>query len=67
MDNTMKNDKKSPLRALICDEMKAQHITQSELARRIGVTRQEINNFLNGHRAIPFDKLEKICTELKII
>lgn len=64
---TTQNSPKSPLRALICDEMKTQHITQSELARRIGVTRQEINNFLNGHRAIPFDTLEKICLELKIL
>ena len=62
----MKNTR-SPLRALICAEMKAQHITQSELARRLGVTRQEINNFLSGRSAIHFDKLEKICTELKIL
>lgn len=62
----MKNTR-SPLRALIFTEMKAQHITQSELARRLGITRQEINNFLSGRTAIHFDKLEKICTELKIL
>lgn len=57
----------SPLRGLIISTMNEQHITQSELARRLGVTRQEINNFLSGRTAIHFDKLEKICTELKIL
>lgn len=58
---------KFPLRALIASTMNEQHITQSELARRLGVTRQEINNFLSGRSAIHFNKLEKICIELKIL
>ena len=64
---TTSTSPKSTLRALIFSTMNEQHITQSELARRLGVTRQEINNFLSGRTAIHFDKLEKICTELKIL
>ena len=58
--------KQSPLRTMLTEMMHEQNITQSEMARRIGVTRQEINNFLSGRTAIHFDKLEKICIELKI-
>ena len=64
---TTSTSPKSTLRALIISTMNEQHITQSELARRLGVTRQEINNFLSGRTAIRFDKLDKICTELKIL
>lgn len=58
--------KQSPLRTMLIEMMQEQNISQAEMARRIGVTRQEVNNFLSGRSAIHFDKLEKICIELKI-
>ena len=58
--------KQSPLRTMLIETMQEQNISQAEMARRIGVTRQEVNNFLSGRSAIHFDKLEKICIELKI-
>ena len=58
--------KQSPLRTMLIEMMQEQNISQAEMARRIGVTRQEVNNFLSGRQVISFDKLEKICIELKI-
>lgn len=62
----MMEAKQSPLRTMLIETMQEQNISQAEMARRIGVTRQEVNNFLSGRSAIHFDKLEKICIELKI-
>ena len=59
--------KQSPLRAMLIEMMQEQNISQAEMARRIGVTRQEVNNFLSGRQVISFDKLERICQELKIL
>ena len=61
-----KQTKQSPLRTMLIEMMQEQNISQAEMARRIGVTRQEINNFLSGRQVISFDKLERICQELKI-
>ena len=61
-----KKTKQSPLRTMLIEMMQEQNISQAEMARRIGVTRQEINNFLSGRQVISFDKLERICQELKI-
>ena len=58
---------KSPLRTMLIEMMQEQNISQAEMARRIGVTRQEVNNFLSGRQVISFDKLERICQELKIL
>lgn len=62
-----KKTKQSPLRTMLIEMMQEQSISQAEMARRIGVTRQEVNNFLSGRQVIPFDKLERICQELKIL
>ena len=62
----MMEAKQSPLRTMLIEMMQEQNISQAEMARRIGVTRQEVNNFLSGRQVISFDKLEKICIELKI-
>ena len=59
--------KQSPLRTMLIEMMQEQNISQAEMARRIGVTRQEVNNFLSGRQVISFDKLERICQELKIL
>lgn len=59
--------KQSPLRTMLIEMMQEQSISQAEMARRIGVTRQEVNNFLSGRQVISFDKLERICQELKIL
>lgn len=59
--------KQSPLRAMLIEMMQEQNISQAEMARRIGVTRQEVNNFLSGRQVISFDKLERLCQELKIL
>ena len=59
-------NQKSPLRTMLIEMMQEQNISQAEMARRIGVTRQEVNNFLSGRQVISFDKLERICQELKI-
>ena len=60
-------NQKSPLRTMLIKMMQEQNISQAERARRIGVTRQEVNNFLSGRQVISFDKLERICQELKIL
>lgn len=60
-------NQKSPLRTMLIKMMQEQNISQAEMARRIGVTRQEVNNFLSGRQVISFDKLERICQELKIL
>ena len=52
---------------MLIEMMQEQSISQAEMARRIGVTRQEVNNFLSGRQVISFDKLERICQELKIL
>ena len=62
-----KKTKQSPLRTMLIEMMQEQNISQAEMARRIGVTRQEVNNFLSGRQVISFDKLERICQELKIL
>ena len=62
-----KKTKQSPLRTMLIEMMQEQNISQAEMARRIGVTRQEVNNFLSGRQVISFDKLERICLELKIL
>lgn len=62
-----KKTKQSPLRTMLIEMMQEQSISQAEMARRIGVTRQEVNNFLSGRQVISFDKLERICQELKIL
>ena len=59
--------KQSPLRTMLIEMMQEQNISQADMARRIGVTRQEVNNFLSGRQVISFDKLERICQELKIL
>ena len=63
----LKKTKQSPLRAMLIEMMQEQSISQAEMARRIGVTRQEVNNFLSGRQVISFDKLERICQELKML
>lgn len=63
----MMEAKQSPLRTMLIEMMQEQSISQAEMARRIGVTRQEVNNFLSGRQVISFDKLERICQELKIL
>lgn len=63
----LKKTKQSPLRTMLIEMMQEQNISQAEMARRIGVTRQEVNNFLSGRQVISFDKLERICQELKIL
>ena len=63
----MMEAKQSPLRTMLIEMMQEQNISQAEMARRIGVTRQEVNNFLSGRQVISFDKLERICQELKIL
>ena len=59
--------KQSPLRTMLIEMMQEQNISQAEMARRIGVTRQEVNNFLSGRQVISFDKLERLCQEFKIL
>ena len=63
----LKKTKQSPFRTMLIEMMQEQNISQAEMARRIGVTRQEVNNFLSGRQVISFDKLERICQELKIL
>ena len=41
-------------------EMRIQDISQAEMARRIGVSAQQLNNVLQG-KDIKFSWIEKIC------
>ncbi len=36
-------------------------LSQGEIARKMGIQRQQITNWKNGHVKIPFDRLEAIC------
>jgi len=36
-------------------------LSQGEIARQIGVHRQQITNWKNGTIKIPFERLEQIC------
>ncbi len=60
-------ESKSILRAIIAQKMAVQKISQYEMAKRLGMQQQNFNAFINGRRAIPFDKLEEILIILKII
>ena len=46
-------------------EMRIQDISQAEMARRIGVSAQQLNNVLQG-KDIKFKKKKKICKELGV-
>lgn len=41
-------------------------ITRSELARRLGVSRQTVGQYLNGKHAPGIDKIEAIANVLKV-
>lgn len=48
------------IRGRIKASLKARKMTQKALAEAVGVTPQEINNFLRGRQPISLPKLEKI-------
>ena len=41
--------------------LKHTDLSQGEIARQIGVHRQQITNWKNGHSKIPFERFEQIC------
>ena len=42
---------------LVLNEMVAQHVTQSELARKMGTTKQEVTRIVDLHHATKIDTL----------
>lgn len=48
------------IRERVAASLKARKMTQKALAEAVGVTPQEINNFLRGRQPISLTKLEKI-------
>jgi len=41
--------------------LKHTDLSQGEIARQLGVHRQQITNWKNGTTKIPFERLEQIC------
>ncbi len=54
------------LRTRIASQLKEQGVSQSELARQVEITRQELNGFLKGRRALPLVKIERIMAVLRL-
>lgn len=54
------------IRERVREALKARKMTQKALAEAVGVTPQEINNFLQGRQPISLTKLERIFAVLKI-
>lgn len=48
------------IRERVAASLKARKMTQKALAEAVGVTPQEINNFLRGRQPISLPKLERI-------
>lgn len=46
--------------------MEKQGVARSELARRLGVSRQRVTDLLDNHKAMRLDLLERIATALDI-
>jgi transcriptional regulator with XRE-family HTH domain len=49
------------LREKLTQILKNTNLSQGEIARQIGVHRQQITNWKNGSSKIPFERLEQIC------
>ena len=54
------------IRETITATLKARGLSQRRCALDCGITPQTLNNFLNGHRPLPLDKLERVIEYLKI-
>lgn len=54
------------LRTRIASQLKEQGVSQSELARQVEITRQELNGFLKERRALPLVKIERILAVLRL-
>ena len=52
------------IRERVKASLKAQKMTQKNLAEAVGATPQEINNFLRGRQPISLAKLERIFSIL---
>jgi len=49
------------LKTKLNEILKHTDLSQGEIARQIGVHRQQITNWKNGTTKIPFERLEQIC------
>ena len=49
------------LRTKLNEILKHTGLSQGEIARQIGVHRQQITNWKNGTTKIPFERLKQIC------
>ena len=49
------------LRIKLIEILEKTNLSQGEIARQIGVHRQQITNWKNGSSKIPFERLEQIC------
>ena len=49
------------LRTKLNEILKHTELSQGEIARQIGVHRQQITNWKNGSSKIPFERLQEIC------
>ena len=49
------------LRGKLIEILEKTKLSQGEIARQIGVHRQQITNWKNGTTKIPFERLEQIC------
>ena len=48
----------------ICEEMKLQSITITEMSGRLGVTRVTLSRFLNKHSNMTFEHIEAVAEQL---
>jgi len=51
---------------IILRRLETNKITQSELARRVGIASQELNAIIKGRRGLPLDISLRIETELSL-
>jgi len=54
------------IRETVTATLKARGLSQRRCAIDCGIAPQTLNNFLNGHRPLPLDKLERVIEYLKI-
>ena len=62
----MVNKKNFDSQSLLDEVLLKMEVSNAELARRLGVTRQTVNNMVNGRRDVTVSKLHEIANALGI-
>ena len=62
----MVNEKNFDSQFILDEVLLKMEVSKAELARRLGVTRQTVNNMVNGRRDVTVSKLHEIANALGI-